>query len=399
MKYRIYALIHGEILPKGKIFGCEIRRMSFAEQKRRGFSPIQSVFSKNITPNFEKTYVTCLPYVDPIRIKSQYVIIYDTEAEKPNYAVGGASKAIDRVCRYLSIACLEDVKREFGRQRGSFEPYIFQVNKIYELNAKGVEKEIKFTLQSGFVYLPNRPEFNKWRNKTTKNFLEEVFNFHDETLERSLKYLYRSSIGPMLLDSPEKVALDHFKSIEIIVNSLSKKRGFKTRLAKVAGVIGITSEEQKRIEDFWDDRSKYGDIAHPSKFDEVERYPDQFPVPSNTRYPGGSFDSIAPNIILKYYEYIKGVYTIEIENPRELDTNERSFAKVYEPSLWGTIHKNNLVYFTYEQNNQKLKQSLKKDFAKEYKITEDSIVEVEILPNKDNILHEKRIKLRVCTTI
>ena len=50
----------------------------------------------------------------------------------------------------------------------------------------------------------------------------------------------------MLLDSPEKVALDHFKSIEIIINSLSKKREFKARLAEVVGIIGITPEEQKK---------------------------------------------------------------------------------------------------------------------------------------------------------
>lgn len=33
-KYRIYALIHGETLPEGKIFGCEIKKIAF-EQKQR----------------------------------------------------------------------------------------------------------------------------------------------------------------------------------------------------------------------------------------------------------------------------------------------------------------------------------------------------------------------------
>lgn len=48
MKYLIYALIHGETLPKEKMFGCEIGRMSFAEQKKKGFfSNTKHVFKRH----------------------------------------------------------------------------------------------------------------------------------------------------------------------------------------------------------------------------------------------------------------------------------------------------------------------------------------------------------------
>ena len=114
-KYRIYALIHGETLPEGKIFECEIRKMTFGEQKRRSFSPVQSVFSEGEDFDYYKTYVTSLRYIDPIRIKSKYVIVYDIEEDKPGDALGGAIKEIDRVCRFLSLACVEDIKRKFGR--------------------------------------------------------------------------------------------------------------------------------------------------------------------------------------------------------------------------------------------------------------------------------------------
>ena len=40
-KYKIYALINGETLPEGKIFECEIKKMGFDEQAKRGFAPIQ----------------------------------------------------------------------------------------------------------------------------------------------------------------------------------------------------------------------------------------------------------------------------------------------------------------------------------------------------------------------
>lgn len=396
-KFRVYALIHGEILSEGEAFGCEIKKISFQEQKRRKFSPIQSVFSEGYDVDYYKTYVTSLRYVDPVRIKSEYVIICGIEEDKPVEALGGAIKEIDRICRFLSLACLEDVKRKFGRNRFSFEPYIYQVNKIYLLDKKDRESEIDFKIESGHMYLPNRPEFATWRDSGTQQFLDEIYNFHDETLERALKYLYRSSIGYLVLDSKEKIALDHFKSIEIIVNSLSQKNAFKARLAEATGKIGITAEEKKRIEDFWDDRSKYGDIAHPSSFDEVERYPNQFPIPSNARYSGGGFDSIAPNIILKYYQYIKGVFIVDVDEPSNQDgsgSKEGKFSRIYEISLWGSTHHNHLVYYTSEKNKQKLIQNLKKAFAKEYKVNENMIIEAEILPGKKGPFRERSVRLR-----
>jgi len=71
-QYRIYALIHGPILPLGKISGCVVRKMSFEEQAERAFSPIQGVFSEDAGEY--KTYVTSLPYVDLMEIKSERVV-------------------------------------------------------------------------------------------------------------------------------------------------------------------------------------------------------------------------------------------------------------------------------------------------------------------------------------
>ncbi len=402
MKYRVYALIHGQTLMEGKLFECEIKKMEFDEQAKRKFAPIQSVFSEGEDYDYYKTYVTSLRYIDPIKIRSEHVIICDIEEDKPGDALGGAIKTIERITRFLSLTSLEDVKRKYGRNRGSFEPYVYQVNKIYSLNKNGKESDVGYKLESGHIYLPNRPEQEKWRDPGTSQFLDEIYNFHDETFERSLKYLYRSSIGRFVLDSQEKIALDHFKSIEIIINSLSKEHEFKDRLADVAVKIGITPREQKRIEDFWDDRSKYGDIAHPSKFDQVERYPNQFPVPSNTRYSGSGFDSIAPNILFKYYQYIKGVFIIDIDEPSGANgsnSKEGRFDKVYEISQYGPSHHNHLVFYTSEKNKHKLVNNLKKAFSKKYKISETSITEIKILPKKSGNYSERRVRLRVCTTI
>lgn len=406
-KYRVYALIHGQVLPVGNLFNCDIKKMSFAEQKRREFSPIQSGFSENEMTKYYKTYVTSLRYVDPVRIKSEYVIICDIEEDKPGDALGGAIKTIDRIARFLSLACLEDVKRKFGRNRGSFEPYVYQVNKIYLLDEDGNESEVEYKLESGHMYLPNRPEQTKWRDSGTGKFLEKIYNFHDETFERALKYLYRSSVGYFVLDSKEKIALDHFKSIEIIVNSLGKKRingkktTFKEKLEDTAVKIGITHDEKRRIKDFQDDRSKYGDIAHPSPFDEVERYPNQFPVPSNTRYSGGSFDSIAPSVLLKYYQYIKGVFIVDVDEPTDRNdssSKEGEFNQVYEISFLGPTHRNHLVFYSSEKNKQKLTQDLKNAFIKKLGLTEDSIAEMRIMPDKKGFFRGRRFKIRVHST-
>jgi len=406
-KYRIYALIHGETLPEGKIFECEIKKMSFEEQKKRKFAPIKSEFAKvrDEEKEFQKTYVTSLSYVDPIKIKSEYVIFTDLEEQKPGDALGGAVQTIERIAGFLSLAHLEDIKRKFGRTRGSFLPYIYQVNKIYEVGDDGTEIEVDYSLVSGHVYLPNRPEQTTWRDDTTSQFLDEIYKFHDETLERALKYLYKASIGYLILDSEEKMALDHFKSIEIIVKELGvkkidgKKTSFLQKLDDVAIKIGITDEEKKTIQRFWNERSKYGDVAHPSPFE--QSYPNQFPVPSNTRYSGSSFDSVAPSVVLKYYQYVKGIYLIEIGKPSDdpnRGSNRGTFGVIYEINFWGSSHKNRLVYHTEETNKHRLVNELKKAFAKEFNVGLKDIVETEIIPQKANRFRERRIKIRVCTT-
>lgn len=401
-KYRIYALIHGETLPEGVFFECEIKKMSFEEQEKRNFAPIKSEFSEEREEEreFQKTYVTSLPYIDPIKIKSEHVIVHDLEQEKPGDALGGAIQTIERITRFLSLAHLEDIKRKFGRTRGSFLPYIYQVNKIYEIGEDGTEIEVDYSLKSGHIYLPNRPEQTAWRDPGTSQFLDEIYKFHDETLERALKYLYRSSIGYLVLDSKEKMALDHFKSIEIIVKELGvkkidgKKTSFLQKLEDVATKIGITDEEKETIKRFWDERSNYGDVAHPSPFE--QSYPNQFPVPSNTRYSGNGFDSVAPSIVLKYYQYIKGIYIIDIDKPSD-DTKSGTFGMIYEISFWGSTHKNRLVYHTLETDKNRLVSELKKAFATKLEIDIKDIVEAQILPTDMNHFGERCIRIRICT--
>jgi len=402
--YRIYALIHGQTLEEGEISKCFIKRMTFEEQTKRNFSPIKSVFSDSDVSNFHKTYVTSLPYVDPIKIKSEYVIYFDIEEGDVRSALGGAIRAIDRVARFLSLANLKDVKQKYGENRGSFEPYIYQVNKIYLLDKNEEKEDVDFQLESGHIYLPDRPERNQWMSELTESFLNESLGYRDEVFERALKYLYRASIGYLIFDSEEKRALDHFKSIEIIVNSLGvkrinkKKTTFIQRLDDVASKIGIKKKERDVIKRFWDERSTFGDVAHPANYDRSETYPNQFPLPGNTWYTGSSFDNVSPSILLKYYKYKKSIYTIEVFDP-EKNNVEGSFCEIYEISQFGPISRNQLHYYTIENNKTKLIQNLKKGFAEEYNLSTKNIIETKILPKTQEVIGKKKIRIRICMTI
>lgn len=55
--YRIYALIIGEVLTPGKVFDCEIMKISFEDQRLKKFSPIQSIFSDDEYITYASTLV------------------------------------------------------------------------------------------------------------------------------------------------------------------------------------------------------------------------------------------------------------------------------------------------------------------------------------------------------
>lgn len=306
--YRVYALVIGEVLKPGVFFDCIIKQISFEEQNKRSFLPIQSVFSDDSLTRYYKTYASTLRYVDPVLIKSEYALVYDIEERDTNAALGGAIRYFDKICRYLTLAYGKDFLGH-TKSHSILEPYLYQVNKIYFLDDDGNESDLEFKLESGNMYLPNRPELGEWRHKDTQQFLEDIFAFHDEILERAIKYLYRSSIGNFVKDSPEKTVLDHFKSMEIIIDSLSSKEKFKDRVDIAAKIISLTDGEKEKIKKLWDDRSKYSDTAHPSVYDQTERYPNQFPLPNNVIFSYPHNDSIAVDVCLKYF-FIKKIYLL-----------------------------------------------------------------------------------------
>lgn len=381
---RVYALILGEVIVPGNYMGCQIKEMEFEEQVKRKFKPIQGIFLQRLTKRYD-TYATYLPYIDPLKLKSNYVIVYDSYETDVKMALGDAAKNIDRVCRYLSIGMLQDIKNSVGEKYANFYPYLYQLVKIYKLNIDNEEVDTRFKITNSSIRYPRRPEKNVWNDKKTVIFLKNIINLHDTTLERALKYLYRSSIGTMLLDSPEKVALDHFKSIEIIINSLSNKDNFKDRLKEVKSILNLSDDDERKINVLWNERSKFGDIAHPSKIDQVERYPNQFPPLSNVRYTG-LVDSIAGKICLKYYEYKRSIFTIDIE---------RATIKSLEKRLGIVNHgsdSNHYIFFTEEKNKEFLENEIKRALIKELNVKPGDIKEYKLFPGKTSAILRVEVK-------
>ncbi|HUB92958.1 MAG TPA: hypothetical protein VMB52_00460 [Verrucomicrobiae bacterium] len=376
-KFRIYALILGEILPEGEVFNCAIKKLPFDEQEERSFLPIQGVFSTNNIGQHD-TYITSLPYIDPVRIKSEYVVVYDIEESDAKSALGGAIRHIDRLCRFLSITYLEDMQQYTSMEHFPFQPYIYQVNKIYLVNENGDETDPGFTLESGYVYSPDRPSANQWRHTDTPAFLDGLLAIHDDALERALKYLYRSSVGQFILDSPEKIALDHVKAVEIILDALSgKDKKFNFKLTEAKDKLGLTDEEVEKIKELWAVRSEYGDIAHASRFDEAERYPNQFPLPSNSTTRGLPSNSFAANICLKYFRYRQRLFRVELETPDSHHV-DGTFV-VINPH----IETNHLrLHIANEPDKTQLKQKVKGAFARYKGINETEIVNLTLGPQR-----------------
>jgi|SRR3989344_4274191 len=365
-KFRVYALIHGPILPLDKIFDCEIKKMSFEEQKERNFTPIQGVFSEDV--HEYKTYVTSLPYVDPMKIKSEHIVFCDIEERDENAALGGSARRIDKLCRYLSIAQMRDLREKHKKDISVLAPYYYQVNKVYLLQPDGKESDIELSLKSSGISYPNRPEANVWRVEDTSEFLSHLFDFHDETFELAAKYLYKFSIGFNTGNSPEKIALDNFKSIEIIVRTFGGKDwGFKKKLDVAVSELGLTPEEKASILKLWGVRSEFGDVAHPAMFDQAERYPNQWPLPSNVSYTGYSDTQVAADVLWKYLQYKKNFYKIEIE---EVDVPEEEGALGAVNTMWES---NRLFFSSNEKNKIKLKQKVKVVFSQNYGIDENNI--------------------------
>ncbi len=359
-KYRIYALIHGQTLPLGKVKGCEIINMQVKEQERRGFAPIKYDFSE---VEYE-TYATNIPFMDPLKLRTNYVIVSDIEEPNPKGALGGAMKRFDYVCGVLFLANTQDMKLMHGRYIG--EPYLYQVNKIYQLGDDGEEIELDLNLKSGHVFLPNRPDRTIWQSEETDKLFKELLGFKDPVFRKASKYLYSSSVGVYRLESAEKIALDHFKSIELIVDCLSTKKDFKDRVDEAGQMLQLEVEEIEETKKCWDLRSQ-GDIAHSTHHDRSSVYPNQFPIPTGVEYPYAFLSKTAKVVLLKYFELRRRYFYVDIEEVRDPADHLTLGAENTHSEC------NHLFFQTSTKEKKAILRELRKKFSTDFKIDENDL--------------------------
>ena len=132
-------------------------------------------------------------------------------------------------------------------------------------------------------------------------------------------------------------------------------------------------------------------------------YPNQFPIPDGVMYSGGMFDYIASNVLLKYFHYLKkGIFTIDIFPVNAGNTNsskEGELSEIYTISTMGTTFQNHYVFYTSETANPILRNKIKKAFSENLKIDEKLIEQVVELPQNDDFISERRIRLKVKSKI
>lgn len=375
-KFRVYALIHGQTLPLGKLAGCEIKQMDSDEQKRRGFSPIQYEFSEN--RDGYTSYATSLPFVDPMKLSTNHIVVFDIKEYDAKAALGGAVRAFDNLCSKLFLTGIRDFKSATDRYIG--ETYLYQISKIYQLDENDNEQDVILELQSGHIFLPNRPDRNEWQKEESKDFLEKILDFKDPVFSKALKYLYSSSVGHFRLASFEKVALDHFKSIELIVNTLSKKKTFKERANEAGKLLELTADEIEEIKKYWDARSN-GDIAHSHHHDPVAFYPNQFPLPQGgMEYPWAHLDRLSRVVLLKYYDVRRRYFHIDVHEPYGDDQANPTLGITNEHSDC-----NHLFFETKTKNREDVLKEIKTEFSKSFQTNEEDL-ETEVL-NSQNGRH------------
>ena len=314
-KFRVYAKILGYMLPSERfsIKECVIEKMSLGEQKRRKFEPINTQTKGPNPSSFYKSYVSFGVLLDTRIFKTEYVVYTDisTNRNEASHLLGLAVRRFDKVIGALSLASSMWFAKKYNRDP-LYKGTTYQLSRIYEL-VQGKERSFgNLNLYRGGGSQINLPDAKANFNEIDLQFIEQILNSNDKVFLKSKKYLLAGEDALYKGLPPEKIILDHMKSIEIIVKSFSKKRNFRAQLQKCAKEILLTDQEQNEILQLWKNRSN-GDIAHSTKTSRADFLPPQFPIPSDAVFIPFPSD-LTVRVLLKYLQYKKGEVSVVMSN-------------------------------------------------------------------------------------
>ena len=379
-KYKVYAKILGYVLPSRsfEIAGCKIERMSYKEQQKRRFRPLKGWAVRERKMN----YLTFPRGADLRIFKSNFVVSTMLECRGLNEAIGLAERKFNNLIGALMLHMYYWWTNKHPNKRIRFSEYDYQICKVYEI-INGEEKELRdLKPVSSGANMCHYPAFTDLIDNF-KDQMEEFMSCKEEIFRKSLKYFVNGVRGIHSQLPEEKIFLDLFKSIELVINQLGGKRikRFKSKAQFAGRKLHLEKEEVDKIKQLWTIRSR-GDFAHARK---RENYlPPQWPNPSDCDLFVNYFDliSLSQRILVKYFDYIKNKYTVLINPPNSSYLDDRNLTFAVSSNILCTSWDNGHFEIKIsERNKRKLSWFIKKEVAKELKV---SISQVKILEHQGN---------------
>jgi hypothetical protein len=385
--YRVYATILGYTLPKNKglieftpgiwqrISKCNFLKMSFREQKRRGFKPI-----KTSSPNtsYYKNFQT-YPFGTDIKIlRSSYVIYTDVEIYSINGAVGAAMQIFDKVVGTLTLGAMVLFSNKYKREI-LHQNYDYQIVKVYKVeNNKELEiNDEELSTISGMVSMPGWPQRNVNFSEINEKLLKNILEAKDEVFCKAFGY-YTEANKNFNNYKPIFVAyLNWVKCIELIINRF-KGKYFKKRLKNSAKNLHLSAKEVESIELAWKIRND-GDFAHAKKISNKKNYPPQFPIPEEHEFIPGQINGVAGGVLLKYFDFSNNCIEIFVEVDHKHGECE------YLDELVNVNLGQYYQFHTHEKDKIKLNLKIKEKISIEFKIKKNKI---KILNDKNTLLRD-----------
>jgi len=375
-EYKVYAKILGYVLPDEnlEIGDCKIEKMSYREQRERNFQHLKGRKLRE----FNMNYMTFPRGADFRILRSNFVVSTLLESSSPNGAIGLAEMRFDKLIGVLMLYMHNWWLNKHPERKIRFSNYDYQICKLYEIvDTKEIEiKDLRPI--SASASMCHYPAFKELTDDFRK-IIEYYINCQDEIFEKSLKYFTNGIKGLYSQLPEEKVFLDLFKSIELIINNFQRKRTNKlrTKLNYAAKRLNLNKIDRDKISLFWDTRSR-GDIAHARK--RKNYLPPQYPIPSDCELFINYSDLIdlSQKVIINYFNYIKGRYEILI-NPSEYKDLGLENGLTQVLTSWDS----NFVFTTKERNKRRITPLIKKEMAKKYKI---NVHEIRVLESRKDKL-------------
>ncbi|MCK5588789.1 MAG: hypothetical protein KAI16_00575 [Candidatus Pacebacteria bacterium] len=384
----IYFLLTGYVFPNKEYSflrtKCEITRVSKWKQFLLGFGEIKTYFSMNLFDNYFKVGYSKKPTSSNIKIHSDVVLkIYIKDSFSENDAIEHAQKVSEELLSRLSLtysyAWGKNVKSNGGGV--SFYPYKSKLVRVSNIK-NNKEKRLKLYRSWGNLEICG-PEYysDDWKDDTAENFFEELYKFDNSVFMTALHYLYATvERGTMV-----EFALNNTKSIEVILNYVgNKKNDFKVNLGIAKEKLKLADLLCENLQRAWDDRSKFGNIAH-SKHENLYHTQLSPTMGMNNNYYD-LMSSSSTLLLLKFYQYIKNVYTIEVSSMFLYNDDENSWSS-------DAVDRNKFYLGTLEKKQSVWKLKIKEFISKELNIKKEQIQFLSSFVQKNKNLPNKETKI------